>query len=391
VSRHVTQQRALQRRVEARDKQQRRGETDMPSEGERGNRRKRRPYDFQAFRGYSGPRFTPIPDEFLDHQLADLSSAEAKVMLFLFRKTYGYRKSADRVSLAQLQHGTMSSSGTIIDRGTGLSRATIWRALKGLQEKGLIAVHRQTTPAGDLDINYYRIREDSAAQQSTGDDKPAERIEPEPRRSRVPDDRGGGEGADSPIPTVQTGWFNGETTPVSELNHPGFRTKPGGSLVSEPTRTDSTREDSTLSHSLSELAQQFLAAIGYSRAAGVKRERTLRILEGLQHDGHYTLDELRAACEIAASMGARGPELIPHVIGKAPPERPESDVGEKLSRQETKERSRWQSLAAQFEALSSDKQRDLLDLARQSSEILAKRPLDHPLVRAAAIALLDDT
>ena len=104
--------------------------------------RKREPYDFESFEGYRGPRFTPIPDEFLDHQLADLTSAEAKVMLFLFRKTYGYRKSADQVSLTQLERGTIAGDGRIIDRGSGLSKATIWRALKGLQQKGLIVVHR---------------------------------------------------------------------------------------------------------------------------------------------------------------------------------------------------------------------------------------------------------
>jgi biotin operon repressor len=363
----------------------------MPSKGERGNRRKRTPYDFEAFRGYSGPRFTPIPDEFLDHQLADLSSAEAKVMLFLFRKTYGYRKSADRVSLAQLQHGTMSSSGAIIDRGTGLSRATIWRALKGLQEKGLIDVHRQTTPAGDMDINYYRIREDSATRHPVEDDEAPRQAGSAPGRSRTSRNEGGGEGPDSRSTALGTGWFNAETTPVSELNHRGFRTRPGGSLVSEPTRENSTRQDSTLSPDLPELAQQFLTAIGYSRPTAVKRERTLRILESLHHDGGYTLDELQAASEIAASMGARGPELIPHVIGKAPPHHVETEIGERVSRQETEERTRWQSLVAEFEALPSAQQKELLDLARQSNEILAKRPIDHPLVRAAAIALLDGT
>ena len=70
----------------------------MPGPGG-GRKRKAEPYDFPTFRGYRGPRFTPIPDEFLDHQLADLTSAETKVLLYLFRKTYGYRKSADRISL----------------------------------------------------------------------------------------------------------------------------------------------------------------------------------------------------------------------------------------------------------------------------------------------------
>ena len=378
----------------------------MPSKG---GRRRKRAYDFEAFRGYRGPRFTPIPDEFLDHQLAYVSSAEAKVMLFLFRKTYGYRKSGDRVSLAQLERGTIASDGTIIDRGTGLSRATIWRALKGLQEKGLIEVHRQTTPFGDSDINYYRIREDLGQESGGTQEAPiGERGDPlrSPRsRDLLPSDGGS---------------FSNETTPFSELNHRPLRSKPRGGLSSEPTRMDSTREDSTLSPQesdapgqksaiqgprtaetptereepltlpLDDIARRFLKAIGYVKPATAKRERTIRVLRGLQREGSYTAEELQAACEIAASMGARGPELIPHVIGRAQTERPEAKVGERLTRHEEQERLRWQSLTAEFEALSEGKREALLQSARESSDILAQRPPDHPLVRAAAIALLDE-
>jgi len=361
----------------------------MSGQGERGNQRRPKPYDFGAFRGYRGPRFTPIPDEFLDHQLADLSSAETKVMLFLFRKTYGYRKSADRVSFAQLEHGTRSSEGTVIDRGTGLSRATIWRALKGLREKGLIEIERQTTPAGDSDINYYHIREDLGPEHLVGQGG-----SPSPRGGRSTrggsPHRGGGEGgADLSAGGDSEGWFSSETTPISELNPPGFRTKRGGGSGSEPTRTDFTREDLTLSTELTDLAQDFLRSIGYAKPAPAKRERTVRILRELQREGQYTLEELQAACRIAVSMGARGPELLPHVIGKAEKVQQQTEVGERISRQEDEARSRWERLTAHFEQLSRDEQEELIEAARRSSAILAQRPRNHPLTRAAAIAMLD--
>ena len=361
----------------------------MPAQGERGNQRRRKPYDFEAFRGYRGPRFTPIPDEFLDHQLADITSAEAKVMLFLFRKTYGYRKSGDRVSFAQLEHGTRSSDGTIIDRGTGLSRATIWRALKGLQDKGLIEVQRQTTSAGDADINYYHIREDLGAEHLAQTDGAIEPRRAPPNKPKSPRDGGGGEGPNPSGAGDGAGWFSSDTTPPSELNHPSFRTEPGGSSGSEPTRTDSTREDSTLSAAFADLAQSFLQAIGYSKPAATKRERAIRILRGLHQEGQYTLEELQAACRIAASMGARGPELIPHVVGKATALQADTKVGQRLSRQEEEARSRWQALTAQFEALPESQQEELLEAARKSSAILAERPRNHPLTRATAIAMLD--
>jgi len=357
-----------------------------PDGGRRG--RKGDPYDFSQFRGYRGPRFTPIPDEFLDHQLADLTSAEAKVMLFLFRKTYGYRKSGDRVSFAQLQHGTVSGNGQIIDRGTGLSKATIWRALKGLQRKGLIEVHRQKTRAGDPEVNYYRIREyaepgDGApfgglSNDGNGNDDPSH---------RGPTSRGAGP-AHRQDSGPRGGSFNSDTTPVSKLDDPHSGTKPPGSLKAEPTRQDCTREDYTPSVDLIELTQGFLRNIGYPKPSRTKRERALRIFTTLTTDDGYSLDELRAACDIAVSLGARGPELIPHVVGQ------EADAGEEVGERflhaQQAEQKRWQALGARFDSLAGPEREALLSQARKSNRILAKRPLNHPLVRAAAIALLDE-
>lgn len=351
--------------------------------------RKAQPYDFSQFRGYRGPRFTPIPDEFLDHQLADLTSAEAKVMLFLFRKTYGYRKSGDHVSFAQLQSGTVTADGAIIDRGTGLSKATIWRALKGLQQKRLIEVYRQTTRAGDPDVNYYRIREYS----ELDGPGPASPATSSPSGSGNPSGRfplGSPAGnADRAVRRPEAGLFSSDTTPVSELNHGHSETKLRGGLNAKPTREHYTREDYTLSPELEAVAHEFLAGIGYSRPSRAKRERAIRILSVLQTEDGYSLEELRTACEIAVALGARGPELIPHVIGQEPA--PDDEVGERVVEQEKADRDRWQELTEEFLRLPEDGQRELLLEARQSNRILSKRPLTHPLVRAAAIALLGES
>jgi hypothetical protein len=360
----------------------------MPPRSSSERRRGAEPYDFSQFHGYRGPRFTPIPDEFLDHQLADLTSAEAKVMLFLFRKTYGYRKSGDRVSFAQLQRGTVAADGTIIDRGTGLSKATVWRALKGLQQKGLIEVYRQTTRAGDPDVNYYRIREYA---ESAGESGPATRDDGGGPPGSPPDPSPGRptpEGAPKPRRRAKGGLFNPDTTPPSELNRPHSETKPPGSLTVKPTRTDFTRENLTLSSALSDLACGFLRAIGYNKPSRPKRERTIRILSTLMNDDGYSFHEVETACEIAVSLGARGPELIPHVIGQEV--ELGAEVGEKTAQMEQQEHERWRELTKRFESLPDSDRQKLLGTARGSNRILSKRPLDHPLVRAAAIALLDE-
>jgi len=116
---------------------------------------------FEEFRGFKQPRFTQIPDEFLDRMLPHLSGAEVKIMLYLFRKTLGYQKRQDRLSLKQIAEGTRRRGGEAIDLGTGLSRSTVTVALKSLVEKGLVEIERSLAEAGDSDMNVYSVRWDS--------------------------------------------------------------------------------------------------------------------------------------------------------------------------------------------------------------------------------------
>ena len=49
----------------------------------------------QRFRGYPGPNYTPVPDELFDEQLPDLSGAELKVLLYVIRRTFGFKRESD--------------------------------------------------------------------------------------------------------------------------------------------------------------------------------------------------------------------------------------------------------------------------------------------------------
>jgi hypothetical protein len=53
------------------------------------------------FMGYGNPKYTGIPDLFLDEQMQDLTEAELKVMLYIFRRTYGFKKEQDAISYDQ--------------------------------------------------------------------------------------------------------------------------------------------------------------------------------------------------------------------------------------------------------------------------------------------------
>jgi len=70
--------------------------------------------------------FVPIPNAYIDRYLADLSGAELKVLLAILRRTVGWRKESDEISIEQLQ------------QMTGLARNSVRAGLRGLLERGLI-------------------------------------------------------------------------------------------------------------------------------------------------------------------------------------------------------------------------------------------------------------
>lgn len=92
----------------------------------------------RPFAGFYNPRTTPVPDNFFDDVLPDLSGAEVKVLLYIFRRTFGWKKDSDNISLSQLVSGITKRDGTVLDRGTGLSKASVAVALASLVQKGMV-------------------------------------------------------------------------------------------------------------------------------------------------------------------------------------------------------------------------------------------------------------
>jgi hypothetical protein len=111
------------------------------------------------FSGFAGPRYTQTPDELFDVLLPVLSGAELKVLLYIIRRTFGWRKDADTISLSQIMHGITKADGTPLDHGTGLAKSTAIAAIKGLEAKGIIeAVRSGNTGARGFETTSYRPR-----------------------------------------------------------------------------------------------------------------------------------------------------------------------------------------------------------------------------------------
>ncbi len=101
------------------------------------------------FRGFRSPNYTMVPDELFDEVMADLSGAELKVLLYIIRRTYGFKKQRDDISLNQICHGITTRGGQVLDHGTGLSRSTVKVALHTLLARNIIiADHRESSQHG---------------------------------------------------------------------------------------------------------------------------------------------------------------------------------------------------------------------------------------------------
>lgn len=97
------------------------------------------------------PNSTQIPNVILDFIVPQIPEGEGKCLMYICRRTYGFHKERDRISLSQFVDGIKDRNGNQLDCGAGVSRPTAVESLKNLIGSGLVKVIR--TPAG----NYYEI------------------------------------------------------------------------------------------------------------------------------------------------------------------------------------------------------------------------------------------
>jgi phage replication O-like protein O len=91
------------------------------------------------------PNTSAIPNILFDYWMFRLTPAEFKVLLCIARKTYGWHKDVDKISITQ------------IEKMTGLSRKGITQNLESLIEVGLILKIKSKSAEGDDAPNQYEI------------------------------------------------------------------------------------------------------------------------------------------------------------------------------------------------------------------------------------------
>jgi len=84
-------------------------------------------------------KFTKISNELLEALCrVSLSKAEYKAVLYIIRKTVGWNKQADRISISKMADDV------------GMPRRTMIRAVRGLEDKNIISVERSAGHTGKI-------------------------------------------------------------------------------------------------------------------------------------------------------------------------------------------------------------------------------------------------
>lgn len=91
------------------------------------------------------PNITSIPNILFDYWMNVLSPAEFKVLMCISRKTYGWGKTSDSISVSQLE------------KMTGLSGRGIIKNIQVLMDYGLVTKIESQTADGDAAPNQYEI------------------------------------------------------------------------------------------------------------------------------------------------------------------------------------------------------------------------------------------
>lgn len=86
------------------------------------------------------PNTTQTPNLYLDKLLLLLDEGELKTLLYAVRRTMGFHKGSDRISISQFMNGNrrVDENGELVEYGTGLSKSTQIAVLKRLVGFGLL-------------------------------------------------------------------------------------------------------------------------------------------------------------------------------------------------------------------------------------------------------------
>jgi hypothetical protein len=97
------------------------------------------------------PNSTQLPNIILDKIIPLIPESEARCLIYICRRTFGFHKESDRISFSQFIEGIKDRRGVVLDYGTGLSRQSVASGLKNLVKSEAVIVSKNKTG------NWYKI------------------------------------------------------------------------------------------------------------------------------------------------------------------------------------------------------------------------------------------
>ena len=103
------------------------------------------------------PHSFQVPNGVVDCLEPLLDGEEFKIVIYLCRRTFGFQKRRDRISLGQFAGGVRGADGRVLDGGTGLNRALVSARLGELRKFGVVV---ETQPGTRVLATEYALQTD---------------------------------------------------------------------------------------------------------------------------------------------------------------------------------------------------------------------------------------
>jgi hypothetical protein len=252
----------------------------------------------KEFTGFYVPNSTQVPDTLFDELLSELSGAELKVVLYIIRRTFGFKRQTDTISISQMLSGITKRSGEVLDKGTGLSKPTLLKAIKELADKGIILPTRKYDEKGGNMPTEYRLHIVAEPPQERGDDTLGKETLPSPLGKKILQ----GEVKKNDHPLVKKSYPQGtglQGTENNTVNVNGFSEKEKPKTADEqaqaPDKTDLRKLPSlnVPKEQTQFMAQTILEALGdkhsqnfyYLVASKIPARRIRKALAEIKQDG----------------------------------------------------------------------------------------------------------
>ena len=110
------------------------------------------------YEGFSSPNGTIVPDDVFDKLMPHLSVIELRVLLYVIRRTCGFKKDSDTISLSQVVSGITTHDGRVLDQGAGVSKPSAIKAVRLLEAKKIIVKQANTSAERGFEATAYALR-----------------------------------------------------------------------------------------------------------------------------------------------------------------------------------------------------------------------------------------